>query len=212
MATATDKKEILGYFQSNIFESLAAYTGWKTIKGSQSIGIVSQEMAERYVGIQKDYPAFFKLTEQAFLVQFVMLSLHSFDSDSRSHSLFKVDEQKTKDFIQQNQSVLDRLFDLRNKLFAHKDGSLETSRYTIPSINDLDEFFKNLMDFYNELTAREMDSSTIFSNSEEIKHDLEYLFMNLYRGASTQGGETAPMFVWENSNEKVSDVTPSITK
>lgn len=129
-----NKKDITDYFRSNIFESLAAYTGWKIIKSSKSNGIVSREMAERYVEIQKDYPNFFDLAEQAFLIQFVMLSLHSFDSDTRSHSLYKVDEQKTKIFIQQNKNVLDRLFDLRNNLFAHKDATLGTSRYTIPSI------------------------------------------------------------------------------
>ena len=105
------------------------------------------------------------------------------------------------------------LFDLRNKLFAHKDQTLGTSRFTIPSINDLDQFFKNLMAFYNELTAVVDDSSTIFSNAEEIKHDMEYLFINLYRGTQTQEElETDPRFVWEKSNEKVSDITHYITK
>jgi len=207
-----NKKEITVYFRSNIFESLAAYNGWKIIKSSKSNGIVSKEMAERYVGIQKDYPNFFSLTEQAFLMQFVILSLHSFDSDTRSHSLYKVDEQKIKTFIQQNKDVLDRLFDLRNKLFAHKDATLETSRFTIPSINDLDQFFKNLMAFYNELTAMVDDSSTIFSNAEEIKHDMEYLFMNLYRGEHSRKFEDDMEWSWEKSNEKVSNVTPDITK
>jgi hypothetical protein len=206
-----NKKEITDYFRSNIFESLAAYTGWKIIKSSKSNGIVSKEMAERYVGIQKDYPNFFSLTEQAFLMQFVILSLHSFDSDTRSHSLYKVDEYKIKTFIQQNKDVLNRLFDLRNKLFAHKDATLETGRFTIPSINDLDQFFKNLMVFYNELTAV-VDSSTIFSNAEEIKHDMEYLFMNLYRGEHSRKFEDNMEWSWEKSNEKVSNVTPDITK
>lgn len=207
-----NKKEITDYFRSNIFESLAAYTGWKIIKSSKSNGIVPQEMAERYVGIQKDYPNFFNLTEQAFLMQFVMLSLHSFDSNTRSHSLYKVDEKKTKAFIQQNKDVLDKLFDLRNKLFAHRDATLGTSSFTIPSINDLDQFFKNLMVFYNELTVAVDDSSTIFSNAEEIKHDMEYLFMNLYRGEHSRKLENEIEWSWEESNEKVSDVTPDITK
>lgn len=207
-----NKKEITDYFRSNIFESLAAYTGWKIIKSSKSNGIVFQEMAERYVSIQKDYPNFFNLAEQAFLMQFVMLSLHSFDSDTRSHSLYKVDEQKTKIFIQQNKKVLDTLFDLRNKLFAHKNATLGTSRFTIPSINDLDQFFKNLMAFYNELTAVIDDSSTIFSNAEEIKHDMEYLFMNLYRGEHTRKLTDDMKWSWEESKEKVSDITPDITR
>lgn len=101
-----NKKDITDYFRSNIFESLAAYTGWKIIKSSKSNGIVSQEMAERYVSIQKDYPMFFNLAEQAFLMQFVMLSLRSFDYDPRSHSLYKVDEQKTKTFIKQNKYLI----------------------------------------------------------------------------------------------------------
>jgi len=206
------QKEITDYFRSNIFESLVAYTGWKIIKSSKSNGIVSQEMAERYVGIQKDYPNFFSLTEQAFLMQFVMLSLHSFDSDTRSHSLYKVDKQKTMAFIQQNKKVLDMLFDLRNKLFAHKDAISGTGGFTIPSINDMDQFFKNLMLFYNELTAVIDDSSTIFSNAEEVKHDMEYLFMNLYRGEHSRKFEDDTKWSWEKSNEKVSDVTSDITK
>lgn len=206
---AVNKKDITDYFRSNLFESLATYTGWKIIKSSKSNGIVSQEMAERYIGIQKDYPNLFSFTEQAFLMQFVMLSLHSFDSDTRSHSLYKVDERKTKTFIQQNKKVLDMLFDLRNKLFAHKDATLGTS---IPSINDLDQFFKNLMAFYNELTAVIDDSSTMFSNAEEIKHDMEYLFMNLYRGEHSRKFENDMEWSWEKSSGKVSDVTPDITR
>lgn len=207
-----NKKEITDYFRSNIFESLAAYTGWKIIKGSKSKGIVSEEMANRYVEIQGYHHNFFGLTEQAFLVQFVMLSLHSFDSDTRSHSLFKVDEPKTKSFVQQNKKVLDLLFDLRNKLFAHKDAGTGISGLTIPSMNDLDQFFKNLIKFYNQLTAVVDDSSTIFSNAEEVKHDIEYAFMNLYRGERTRKQEIEIEWRWEKSHEKISDVISDITK
>lgn len=207
----TNKKEITDYFRSNIFESLAAYTGWKVIMGSKSKGIVSETLASRYVEIQKYHQNFFGLTEQAFLVQFVMLSLHSFDSDTRSQSLYKVDEQKTKSFIQKNKKVLDMLFDLRNKLFGHKDASVETSQLKIPSINDLDQFFKNLIEFYNELTAVVDDSSTIFSNAEGVKHDIEHLFMNLYRGEHTRRQEIDIEWSWEKDSGKISDITPDIS-
>jgi hypothetical protein len=63
-----NKNKITDYFRSNIFESLAGYTGWKFIKSSSSIGIISKDMAERYVDIQKVYSSFFKFTEQAFLM------------------------------------------------------------------------------------------------------------------------------------------------
>lgn len=163
-------------------------------------------MALRYIGIQKDYPNLFRNIERAFLTQFVILSLHSFDSDTRSHSLYKVDQQKTENFIKQNQKVLNTLFTLRNKLFAHKDSMPEMSRLAIPSMDDLDQFFRNLISFYNQLTAAVDDSMTMFSNAEEIKHDLEYLFMNLYRGEHSRGSETDTNWLWEKSKEKVSDL------
>lgn len=208
------KKEVTDYFRSNIFESLASYTGWKTLLGSKSIGIVSREMAERYVDIQRDYPDFFIVTERAFLVNFVVLSLHSFDSDTRSHSLYKVDEQKTKNFRRQNKKILDALFDLRNKIFAHKDSALETGKLVIPSINDLDQFFKNLIGLYNELTSMVEDSSTIFASAEEIKHDTEYLFANLCRGEHSREnkGNDNTEFSWEESKERVSRVIPDVVE
>ncbi|MBI3020061.1 MAG: hypothetical protein HYY60_01925 [Parcubacteria group bacterium] len=89
---------------------------------------------------------------------------------------------------------------------------METSKFAIPSINDLDHFFKNLMTFYNELTAVVDDSSTIFSNAEEIKHEMEYLFMNLYRGEHFRKLENEIEWSWEKSAEKVSDMTPDITR
>ena len=68
------------------------------------------------------------------------------------------------------------------------------------------------MAFYNELTAVIDDSSTIFSNAEEIKHDMEYLFMNLYRGEHTRKLTDDMKWSWEESKEKVSDITPDITR
>lgn len=210
--SSISKKDVTDYFRSNIFESLAAYTGWKIIKASQSSGIVPENMAIRYVEIQKDYHNFFGVTERAFLVQFVVLLLHSFDSDTRSHSLYKIDQQETEKFIQRNEKVLDMLFDLRNKLFAHKDSTFGTNRFTIPSIDDLDRFFKNLIDFYNQLTAIVDKSGTIFSNAEEIKHDLEYLFMNLYRGELTRKNVINADWSWEEDKGKVSEIMSDISK
>lgn len=198
------KKEITDYFRSNIFEAYAAYTGWKVISGSKSVGIVSKEMAERYVEIQNYHTNFFTITERTFLIQFVLLSLHSFDSDSRSLSLYKVDETQTKEFIVKNKVVLDMLFDLRNKLFAHKDG-MTNDEYKIPSFDALDLFFKNLMELYNALTSLVDDSHTIFSNAEEIKHDLEHLFMNLYRGEHIRKREIDIEWIWEKDPNKISD-------
>jgi len=204
-----DKKETTDYFRSNIFEAYGAYNGWKMIMGSKSVGIVSKEMAERYVKIQQHHHNFFGLAERAFLIQFVLLSLHSFDSDDRSFSLYKVNELKTKEFIAANKSVLDSLFDLRNKLFAHRDVPTDKStvvQYKIPSIIDLDQFFKNLMDFYNQLTSVVDGSSTMFSNAEDIKRDIEFLFMNIYRGEDVRKKEIEIHWSWMENKGKISDI------
>lgn len=198
------EKEITDYFRSNIFEARAAYFGWKVLSGSRSTGIVSKEMVERYVEIQSYHSTFFTLAERAFLVQFVLLSLHAFDSDSRSFSLYKVDETKTREFMLANKTTLDMLFDLRNKLFAHKDG-ITNNEYKIPSLDSLDKFFLNLMEFYNVLTSSVDGSHTIFSNTEEIKHDLEHMFMNLYRGHHARKKEIDIDYLWLKNNGKISD-------
>lgn len=205
---STDKKEITDYFRSNIFEALQAYTSWKMIYHARSNGVVSKEMAEHYSNIQNKYNGLFIDMESAFLMQFVMLSLHAFDGDrlDRSFSLYKVDKIKTKQFIIENKEVLDCLFNLRNKLFAHRAIDLKEEYKKIPSLDALDNFFKNLMDFYNSLTRIVDDSSTIFSNAEDIKYYIEYLYMNLYLGEKTRKHEVDIDISWEDRKDKISDV------
>jgi len=199
------KKEIIDYFRSNIFEAISTYNGWKMIAYSKSKGVVSSEMAERYVEIQKYHPEFFITTERAFLVNFVILSLHSFDPQDDSYSLYQVDKKETEIFVQNNKVINDLRF-LRNKLFAHKDINISTSQYKIPPIIDLDQFFKNLVEFYNKLSHQVDRSSTIFSNAEEIKRHIELLFMNLHRGEAVRKREIDIKWLWEGKNKKASDI------
>jgi hypothetical protein len=199
-------KEIIDYFRSNIFEAISAYNGWKMIAYSKSKGVVSSEMAERYVEIQKYHSDFFITTERAFLINFVILSLHSFDQRNDSYSLYQVDKKETKIFAQSNDKVIASLRILRNKLFAHRDINAIASQYKIPSIIDLDQFFKNLVEFYNKLSHQVDKSSTIFSNAEEIKRHIELLFMNLYRGEAVRKKEIDVKWLWEERNKKASDI------
>ena len=199
-------KQITDYFRSNIFEALSAYNGWKMLFLSKSKGVVSSEMAERYVEIQKYHPEFFTLTERAFLVDFVLLVLHSFDKRDDSFSLYKVNEKETEDFVKNNKVVIDKLKALRNKIFAHKDIYTNASEYQIPSVIDLDKFFDNLIVFYNKLTSVVDDSSTGFSNAKEIKQQIEFLFMNLYRGETMRKKEIDIKWKWAEDNKKASDI------
>lgn len=182
-------REILDYFQESVFESHCAFWGWKLIAYSKSNAVLSDDRARFYVDIQKQYPVFFLFTERSFLMHFVIKVLHCFDGDSRSYSLRKVDESKTNDFIKENKEVIDMLYDLRDQLFAHRDLHVTKStldEYKIPSLNSLDDFFNRLFAFYNQLSAIALDKSVIFTNTDQVKHDIERLFQDLHRGASSR--------------------------
>ncbi len=186
-----------------------AYTGWKAIRHARSSGVVTKEMAERYTSIQQYHPQFFGLVENSFLTSFVILVLHPFDKDLKAYSLFKVDQLKTEKFITDNKSILDALKNLRNKVFAHRDMEVTSStieNYQIPSVDSLDIFFANLMEFYNKLCEITDNSYTVFDNAKDVKYDIEELYMNLYRGEKTRNTETDIKWMWEEDKNKISDV------
>ena len=198
-------KEITDYFRSNIFEAFSAYNAWKMIYFSRSKNIVSSNMAERYVEIQKYHVNFFVATERAFLVNFIMMSLHPFDKRDDSFSLYKISKEKMEGFVKENNVVLDKLKIVRNKLFAHRDNEASNNSYDIPSIDNLDCFFKKLIDFYNQLTSEIDSSTTEFTNATEVKQDIEILFQNLYRGESMRKLEIDIKYQWEEDNQKASN-------
>lgn len=201
-----EHKKIANYFRSNIFEAFSAYNAWKMIAFSKSNGIVSNEMAERYVEIQKYHANFFVIAERSFLINFVILILHSFDKRDDSYSLYKIDRAATDKFINDNQKVLDELKNLRNKLFAHRDNDVDLNKYKIPSINDLDKLFQNLIVFYNKLTRTIDDSTTRFTSAEEIKRDIELLLQNIYRGETVRKLEIDIEWMWEKDDKKASNI------
>lgn len=205
--TAVDKKQITRYFRSNIFDALSFYTAWKMLSHSKSKEVVSEQMANRYVEIQNYHPNFFVAAERAFLVSFVILVLHPFDKRNDSHSLYKIDRNTTKDFVKNNESVLDALQALRNKLFAHRDSNISPStNFIIPSVINMDKFFENLINLYNKLTSIVDGSATIFQNAVEIKRDIELLFMNLFRGEMSRKKEIDIKWTWEQDNKKASNI------
>jgi len=201
------RNEILTYFRSNIFEAKSAYNAWKMIFGSRADGIVSKEMADKYVKIQKYHPSFFGIAERSFLISWIILVLHSFDRHDCSYSLKKVDSDLFDEFLsdQSNQNVIKQLKTLRDKLFAHRDTDAKLDDIKIPSMIDVDDFFRRLEDFYNKLCKIKEDSTTLFRNTEDIKHDIENLFMNLERGENVRLKEIDIEWVWEKNSNKASD-------
>lgn len=197
-------KEITDYFRSNIYESFSAYNAWKMLFLCKSKKEFSEKMAERYVEILKYHKDFFAIAERSFLAHFVVVCLHSFDKDNNSYSLYKVDRKNTEIFVENNKETIKDLRILRNKVFAHKD--IKEIRPKIPSVKSLDKFFKNLIDFYNQLTSELHSSKTMFDNAESVKRGIELLFMNLYRGEAVRKKEIDIKWSWEEDKKKASDV------
>ena len=200
-----EKIEIIKYFRGNIYESYGAYNAWKMICHSKSLGIVGEEMANKYVEIQKVYPEFFGLTERAHLVTFIVLVLHPFDRRKDSCSLFKLDRKSTKAFIETHTVILESLKNVRDKLFAHKSIGVKTESLTIPSVDDLDDFYEKLVEFYNFLSKSIEDSTTLFGNAEGVKNEIENLFKNIERGECVRKKEVDLKWYWDENTNRASE-------
>jgi hypothetical protein len=200
------KLDVIKYFQTNIFEALSAYNAWKMIYFSKSKGVVPEDMAEKYVEIQKYHPVFFILIEKAFLINFVIILLHAFDKNNDSFSLFKINSRKTEKFILDNIQTITSLKKLRDKLFAHKDKNIDMSSLKVPSIESLDIFFENLITFYNKIHNKITKSVTIFTKTEDVKKDIEELFKNIYRGEQIRKNEINIKWSWEENDKKISNM------
>jgi len=199
-------KKVLDYFRTNIFEAFSAYNAWKIIFLSKSEAVVPKEMAEKYVEVQNYHKNFFITTERALLTNFVLLSLHSFDKRDDSFSLYKVDEPAIEKFISDNKETIKQLTKLRHKLFAHRDSKLKITEFQIPSVEKLDTYFKNLIEFYNEKTKSLLSSTTLFTNAVEVKRDVELLLQNLYRGEKIRKLAISIEWEWEKNPKKACDV------
>lgn len=210
MKTVDSKlKGITDYFRTNILESLSAFTAWKMIYGSRSNSIVSPELAEQYIKAQSQHSNFFVAAQYAFLFQFIVKILHSFDNRDDSLSLYKVDKTATEEFETKNKSVIDALRKVRNKVFAHRDAVIDQgvlNSYTIPSMVDLNLFFKNLVEFYNSLTLKIDDSTTVFDLALDIKGDIDYLFMDIHRAEIMRSEGRNVDWKWLKDNKEIGNV------
>lgn len=200
----TKEQEIVKYFRTNIFEAFCAYNAWKMLSYSRSNSVVSDEMARRYTEIQNYHTSFFIIAEKSFLLSFVVLILHAFDRRSDSYSLYKVDKEKTQEFVNSNNSTLKNLTKLRHELFAHRNTKANTETYSVPSIECLDNFFEQLITLYNNITPTIDNSTTQFIRAKEVKNDIESLFQNLYRGELIRKTEIDIEWMWEKDINKAS--------
>lgn len=177
-------KKQIQYFRGNIIEAKMAYQSWKMIYHARAIPIVGQELADRYVKIQKYYPNFFITAERVYLMAYVMLLCHAFDDKRNdSYSLDKLGKAEYDEFMASvdNKSVVSQLKFARHKLFAHRDNKINPEDIKLPSLEILDNFFNAVEALYNKITARIEDSNTMFNNANDIKYEIERLYLDIER-------------------------------
>lgn len=202
-----NRNEILTYFRSNIFEAKCAYNAWKMLYCARSKNIVGEQLAERYVKIQKCHNDFFGITERSLFTAWVILILHAFDKNNKSYSLKKVDQQLYDDFLSENdnQKMINNFKTVRDKMLAHRDIDVKPEDRIMPSIDDTDKFIKRLEEFYNKLCGIKENSSTSFQNTEEVKRDTERLYINIERGESIRLKEIDIKYMWKENDNVVSN-------
>lgn len=200
------KKKIIKYFRLNILEAYSAYKAWKMLFFSKSVSVLPKEMAEKYVEIQNYHNIFFVVVERALLVDFVIMIRHSFDKRLDSFSLYKIDKEKAAEFVKKNSDIIQALENVRSKIFAHRDISVDNIMPELPAISKLDDFFENIAKVYNELSKEIENSHTFFDEANNLKFDIENLFANLYRGESMRKVEIDTEYLFKNNNEKASNI------
>ncbi len=134
-----------------------------------------------------------------------MLACHVFDKRSDSMSLEKVDKTLYNKFFNENKKVIDALKKARDNIFAHRNIQIDPKEIVIPSIDDLDNFFSNLEKLYNKLSSKIDNSSAWFDNVENLKREIELVYMNLDRGEMMRRKEIDIEWMWEKDPNKISD-------
>lgn len=194
-------KNTVEYFRANIYNARSSYEVWKMIYYARSSSVVGDEMSKKYTEIQKNHNDFFCIAEQSFLLTFVILIAHVFEKRDDSFSLKRVDEQRYNNFYKNNKETVDSIMAIRHKIFAHKDKTI--NNFAVPSIEELDNFFNNVQTFYNEISSKK-DNSTTWFDYDNLKHAMESLYKNLYRGESMRLINIDIKYFWEHSENIIS--------
>lgn len=118
--------------------------------------------------------------------------------------LHQILEVKNK-FFNENKKVIDALKKARDNIFAHRNIQIDPKEIVIPSVDDLDNFFSNLEKLYNELSSKIDNSSAWFDNVENLKREIELVYMNLDRGEMMRRKEIDIEWMWEKDPNKISD-------
>ncbi len=199
-------KEQVDYFLGSIFEAKSAYNAWKMIVYSRWESYVGKDLAEKYVKIQKYHRSLFTLLERSLFFHWVLLIFHCFDRNDNSFSLRKISPKEIDEFLNEtsNKKTFEKLKNVRDKLLAHRDGKIESS--DIGNVESLDLFFGNVESLYNEIRKNFDRSGVLFENTNEVKFDIENLFMNIERGENVRKNEIDIDWLWKKNPKRISNI------
>ncbi len=199
-------KEQVDYFLRSIFEAKSSFGAWKMIVYSRWENYTGKELAEKYVKIQKYHRSLFKLLENALLFHWVLLILHCFDKSKGAFSLEKINKKYYGEFLkkEENKKVIERINNVRNSFFAHRAKIIKGKE--IGSVESLNLFFKNVEDLYNKIRHDFDNSGVYFGNADEVKVDIENLFMNIERGEFNRKNEIEIEWQWKQNPKRISKI------
>ncbi len=199
-------KEQVDYFLGSIFEAKSAYNVWKMIVYSRWEAYVGKELAEKYVKIQKCHSSLFPLIERSLLFHWVLLILQCFDPRKDAYSLDKINKGYYTSFIknEDNKKVLKRIKYFRDSFFAHRAKIIKGRE--IGNVESLDLFFKNIEDLYNRIRHDFDQSGVCFQNADDMKYEVENLFMNIEKGEAVRKKNIKDEYLWIQNPKRISNI------
>lgn len=151
MHQPSSKEQILEKLQSIVFEMRHNYCIWKELHLARSSGY--NKDFQRNIEVMNNFYELFEPIERSCLSSFVTDMVSVFDGNSRNMNFQFIDPDLTNKFLkdEQNSSILKKIKTVRNKIISHKD--IKQHFANIPSPQDMDEFWKRLEEFINEISA-----------------------------------------------------------
>ena len=198
------QKEAIDHFRLSIIDAKLAYTLFKSLYLSRSEEIVGKNLFDKYFWVQKQHNIF-KLIEHNAIEVFVIKILHGFDNDNQALTLKDIDKNAYIKFIEseENKKVIDKIKILRKKSIAHFDKKQPTDK-SLPTFEELDLFFKRLEKFYDTLTKKLADSTTIREQDQDLKNNLEKVMQNLYVGEKVRLLGIDIKWMWDEDLKRIS--------
>ena len=184
-----------------IYEAERAYILWKAICYSRNTTVVPKDLATKYCITQGITPHFFNTIERLALSLFIVNIFKVFDTNKKSYSFNNIDKEATKSFTNNNPTY-ELLKKLRHQIYAHNDiKKTDIPPKAIPSVFDLDLFFKNIHIFYKKLiTDHKINDPLLGVDTDflinKLLEEIELVFMSIY--SFQMSNETKQQAKYEN--------------